>query len=184
MFHVLLTRLGFAVDGDSIMTASARQNITLRTHEPGDIGWIIQRHGELYWQEYRWDTSFEALVGEIAVKFLREYDPGRDRCWIAERDGQRVGTIMCVRGDTPGEAKLRLLLVDPAARGTGLGRTLVQECIRFARERGYEKLTLWTNDVLHSARRIYEAEGFKLVKSDPHHSFGHDLVGQFWELAL
>lgn len=169
------------------MTASANnasKRITMRTHQPGDIGWVIQRHGELYWREYSWDASFEALVGEIGVKFLREYDPERERCWIAERDGERIGTVMCVKGDSPSEAKLRLLLVEPAARGIGLGRTLVQECIRFARECGYEKLTLWTNDVLHSARKIYEAEGFLLAKEERHHSFGHDLLGQFWELKL
>lgn len=158
--------------------------IVLRTHEPGDIGWIIHRHGVLYAQEYAWDVNFEMLVAQIALKFLREFDPRFERCWIAENKGERVGTVMCVKGDTPGEAKLRLLLVEPTARGLGVGRRLVAECIRFARKCGYRKLVLWTNDVLTSARKIYEREGFKLVKEEAHHSFGHDLVGQYWELDL
>jgi DNA-binding MarR family transcriptional regulator/predicted N-acetyltransferase YhbS len=155
----------------------------LRHHEAGDMGWVIHQHGLLYSQEYGWDESFEAMVAQICADFIKNYDPQKERCWIAEMQGERVGSIFCVKASED-VAKLRMLLVLPKARGLGLGTRLVKECIRFARRSGYKKLTLWTNDILVQARKIYEKNGFKLVEEENHHSFGHDLVGQYWDLAL
>jgi DNA-binding MarR family transcriptional regulator/GNAT superfamily N-acetyltransferase len=157
----------------------------LRPHQPGDIGWVVHRHGALYSQEYGWDETFEALVAEIAAKFIKNLDPHRERCWIAERDGEILGCVFLVRrSGHPKTSQLRMLLVEPSARGMGIGKRLVDECLRFARQAGYRKMVLWTNSVLTAARNIYKGVGFRLTESEKHHSWGHDLVSEIWELDL
>jgi DNA-binding MarR family transcriptional regulator/N-acetylglutamate synthase-like GNAT family acetyltransferase len=165
--------------------ASKTTNVELREPRPGDIGWAIERHGALYASEYGWNIEFDALVARLFADFIANQDRKYERMWIAELDGERAGCVFVVRNvDDRGVAQLRCLIVDPRARGKGVGAKLVQECIAFAKQAGFKKMMLWTNDVLVAARRIYEAEGFKLIESNRHRSFGKDLVGQTWERPL
>jgi len=158
-------------------------HLELRPPGPGELGWVIARHGALYAAEYGWDVRFEALVAKVVADFATEHDPARERCWIATLDDRPAGCIFCVRRDDR-TAQLRLLLVEPEARGHGVGSALVDACIAFATEAGYRDLVLWTNDILHEARRLYERRGFLLVESEPHDKFGKGLVGQLWAKAL
>lgn len=164
-------------------TLARNRRFTLRAPLPGDLGWVVHRHGALYASEYGWDASFETLVAGIVAAFARDHDPMREHCWIAESDGAVVGSVFLVR-ESDSVGKLRLLYVEPEARGMGIGARLVDDCIASARQAGYRTLTLWTNDILVSARRLYEAAGFRLVREAPHHSFGKDLVEQSWSLDL
>jgi GNAT superfamily N-acetyltransferase len=155
----------------------------LREHQPGDMGWIISAHGRIYATEFGWDESFEIMVAEIAANFLKDYDANWERCWIAEVAGENVGSAMVVK-QADGIAKLRLVIIDPKARGLGIGKRLVEEAIRFATRKNYHTMTLWTNSVLVAARGIYEDLGFTLMESEPYHGFGQDLVGENWQLDL
>jgi DNA-binding MarR family transcriptional regulator/GNAT superfamily N-acetyltransferase len=196
----LLTPLSDSQQHDLLAATARIQNllgeqppspVELRAHRPGDLGWIVARHGALYAQEFGWDMRFEALVARIAADFIERFDAAREACWIAERDGVPLGCVCLVQardeatGDIdPGVAQLRLLLVEPAARGLGLGRRLSDECERFARAAGYRRMRLWTNSLLLAARGIYAKAGYRLLASEPHESFGHALVGEIWEKSL
>lgn len=165
--------------------ANDGSKVVIRTHGIGDIGWAIERHGRLYADEFNWNIEFEALVATLFAQFATKHDPDKERMWVAEVDGERVGCVFVVRNaEDPTVAQLRCLLVDPKARGLGIGKRLVDECVAFAKSAGYVKMILWTNDLLVSARRIYQAAGFTLASEEPHHSFGHDLVGQVWTREL
>jgi len=166
-----------------LLSRSGAPEVVLREPRPGDLGWVVARHGELYADEYGWDAGFEALVAGIIADFTRAHDPARERAWLAEVDGDRVGCVFCVRDDES-TARLRVLLVEPDARGLGVGGRLVAECVRFARSAGYRRMVLLTYDVLAAARRIYQRAGFTLVNAQPVHHFGHDLVEQEWALDL
>jgi DNA-binding MarR family transcriptional regulator/GNAT superfamily N-acetyltransferase len=177
--HTVETILGAGGDAG----AAAERSFVIRPPEPGELGWVVQRHGAVYASEYGWNQEFEALVASIVAKFAHRHDPRRERCWIADRDGAPVGCVLLVK-QSASVARLRLLLVEPSARGLGIGARLVDECVRFARGAGYRKMVLWTNSVLRAARRTYERAGFRLTEQGPHHSFGHDLVEQTWQLEL
>ena len=162
---------------------SPRTPYLLRPHQPGDMGWIVHRQAILYAEEYGWDGTYEALAAEVAAQFIKNYDPKRERAWVAEKDGERVGAVFVAK-ESDAVAKLRLLHVEPEARGLGIGKRLVAECIRFTRQAGYQKMTLWTQSVLHAARHIYKEAGFQVVREEKHHSFGKDLTAETWELKL
>ncbi len=168
---------------ESVLEKQAQSPITLRAHRPGDMGWVVQAHGRLYFEERGWGERFEALVAQIAAAFLNNFDKRRERCWIAEMDGGPVGCVFAVK-DSKSVAKLRLLLVEPRARGRGLGQQLVEECIAFCRANGFRKLVLWTQSNLAAARAIYAKTGFRKVKEEKHASFGVKLTGEYWELKL
>jgi DNA-binding MarR family transcriptional regulator/GNAT superfamily N-acetyltransferase len=163
--------------------AAEKPPYLLRPHRPGDMGWVTSAHGALYAQEYGWDITFEALVARITAEFIEDFDARRERCWIAEIDGEPVGSVFVV-AKSDAVAKLRLLIVDPKARGLGVGKRLVEECLRFAKGAGYRSMTLWTQSILTAARGIYQGAGFRLIAEEAHHSFGVDLVGETWERAL
>jgi len=168
---------------ESVLESKSHPEITLRPHRPGDMGWVVHRHGALYFREYGWDERFEALVAGIAKDFVDDFDPERERCWIAEMGGEPVGSVFVVKHNRT-TAKLRLLLVEPEARGRGVGKRLVAECVAFARQKGYRKLVLWTQSNLEAARAIYKAAGFRLAKREPHNSVGYDLTVEYWQLDL
>jgi GNAT superfamily N-acetyltransferase len=163
--------------------SEARTPYLLRPHRPGDMGWIVHRHAVLYAQEYHFDARFEALVAEVVAQFIRNFDPRREHCWIAENEGKIVGSIFLVQ-ESATSAKLRLLLLEPGARGQGIGRRLVEECVGFAGQAGYRTVTLWTQNILIAARRIYEQAGFRRISEEPHSNFGPEVVGEIWELTL
>jgi len=183
--HQLLHGIRALQESLSAIPPAERRSVTIRPYRVGDIGWSIERHGQLYSDEFGWNGEFEALVATLFAKFATEHRAGSEQFWIAEVDNQRAGCVFVVRSDKdPHSAQLRCLLVDPIARGLGIGRRLVDECIAFSMAAGYRRILLWTNDVLVSARRIYEAAGFSLIEESPHHSFCHDLEGQFWSRDL
>ena len=170
-----------------LSSEARRDGLVLRPPQPGDLGWVVERHGARYAAEYGWDATFEALVARIVAEFGERRDTQREAAWIAELDGERVGCVFCMASDNPDAehtAQLRLLLVEPSARGSGVGTRLVDECVRFAKRAGYRRMTLWTNDVLVAARRIYERAAFRCDRREPHHSFGHELVGEYWSRDL
>jgi DNA-binding MarR family transcriptional regulator/GNAT superfamily N-acetyltransferase len=169
--------------GDSQAQSADDQNYILRAPRPGDFGWMVKRHAELYAQEYQWTDPFEGLCAQIVADFANKYDTKRERCWIAEIGGDNVGCVF-LANETATIARIRLLLVDPKARGLGLGAKLTDECIKFARKTGYKKITLWTHSVLTAARHIYEKAGFKLMRSEKHHSWGRPVVSEHWDLEL
>jgi DNA-binding MarR family transcriptional regulator/GNAT superfamily N-acetyltransferase len=181
------TKMISAIHDIESVLASSQPSVEpyiLRQHRPGDMGWVVQRHGELYWQEYHYDERFEALVAEIVAEFIQKLDPKRERCWIAERNGENVGSVFLVKKSSS-IAKLRLLLVEPSARGLGIGKRLVEECVHFARKAGYKKIMLWTQSELAAARGIYKGAGFKLVGEEKHDSWSRkDLVAETWELTI
>lgn len=168
---------------DTASTVAPTRHVVLRDPAPGDMGWVVQQHGEVYAREYGWNAEFEALVADIVARYIRRRQNGWDRCWIAEVDGEKAGAAFVVRKSKT-VAQLRMLILTPRARGIGLGARLTDECIAFARERGYRKMVLWTNSGLHAARAVYARRGFQLVRSEPYRGFGHDLVGETWELRL
>jgi len=170
--------------GTPAVNSVSRPTYTFREPRAGDFGWIVSSHAKLYWREYGWAEPFEGLCAQIVADFVNNFDPERERCWIVEMNGENVGCVMLVKDDQPNVARLRLLLVDPKARGLGLGAKLVDECVRFARAKGYAKITLWTHSVLSAARHVYEGAGFKLTSSEPRRSWGKDVVAEFWDLDL